>query len=72
MKPVLEDWQPKLLLRAGEPWDITDKILSKSCKIINELVQKGEIIQEHAKKLSRNIAIPPVWATQKFIKIMSL
>ena len=26
MKPVLENLQPTLLIRANEPWDITDNI----------------------------------------------
>ena len=50
MKPVLEDLKPKLLLRAGEPWDITEKISREGCKIINEIVQRGEISQARAKR----------------------
>ena len=49
MKTVLTDLKPKLLLRAGEPWDITEKISREGCKIINDIVQKNEINQDHVK-----------------------
>ena len=52
MKPVLENLQPTLLIRAGEPWDITDKISRKECKTINEIVQRWEISQERVKSLA--------------------
>ena len=51
MTPVLEDLKPTLLIKAGEPWDITEKIPREGSMIINEIVQRGEINQERARKL---------------------
>ena len=51
MKPVFDDLKPTLLIRAGEPWVITEKISREGCKIINDIALKGEISQERAKRL---------------------
>ena len=41
-------------MRAGEAKENTDQISREGCKIVNELVQKGEINQEHAKIIEPN------------------
>lgn len=39
----------KIIIASKEPWNITGKISREVCRIINEIVQKGETRQGHAK-----------------------
>ena len=54
MKKVLEDMKAKPSVRAGEDWDVTDKVSREGRAIIQEMIDKEEITQWKGKWLKPN------------------
>ena len=51
MKKVLEDLKAKPSIRANEDWDLTEKVSRDGVKIINAIIEKGEINKEAGKMI---------------------
>jgi hypothetical protein len=58
MKQVLVDLKAKPSIRAKKDWDLTDKVCREGTRVIERIVERGEISKNDVERLKPKIVMP--------------